>query len=38
MDPRPYTYEYRKPRNSNPTLYILFYPASPKICMKVSII
>ena len=22
VDPRPYTYEYRKPRYSNPTLYI----------------
>jgi hypothetical protein len=25
IDPRPYTYEYRKPRVNNPTLYLLFY-------------
>lgn len=23
IDPRPYTYEYRKPRPNNPTLYFL---------------
>lgn len=23
IDPRPYTYEYRKPRLNNPTLYFL---------------
>ncbi len=31
VDPRPYTYEYRKPRYSNPTLYILTDSANPII-------
>ena len=30
VDPRPYTYEYRKPRYSNPTLYLLLNLANPK--------
>lgn len=29
MDPRPYNYEYRKPRLSNPTLYTHTYPVNP---------
>ena len=36
VDPRPYTYEYRKPRLSNPTLYVFFYTAVPPTCTIVS--
>lgn len=36
LDPRPYTYEYRKPRYSNPTLYFPFHLANPKIYTTVS--
>lgn len=36
VDPRPYTYEYRKPRYSNPTLYPLFHSANPETFMTVS--
>ncbi len=35
MDPRPYNYEYRRPRLSNPTLYFFPYPANPSISTKV---
>lgn len=38
MDPRPYHFEYRKPRFSNPTQYFLFYLVIPIIYIKVSII
>lgn len=30
MDPRPYHFDYRRPRMSNPTLYTLLHAASPK--------
>lgn len=33
VDPRPYTYEYRKPRYSNPTLYTLIHLANHSISM-----
>jgi hypothetical protein len=36
VDPRPYTYEYRKPRYSNPTLYFPFHLANPKTYTTVS--
>jgi len=35
VDPRPYTYEFRKPRYSNPTLYLLPYQVNLAISMKV---
>lgn len=38
MDPRPYHYEYRKPRFSNPTLYILIYAVNQVICTRASTI
>ena len=38
VDPRPYTYEYRKPRYSNPTLYSYIDSASHAISLRVSII
>jgi len=28
MDPRPYHFEFRKPRFANPTLYLFFYHLS----------
>lgn len=37
IDPRPYTYEYRKPRYSNPTLYTNNHSASLAISTKVYI-
>ncbi len=33
VDPRPYTYEYRKPRYSNPTLYVFYELANLVISM-----
>lgn len=36
MDPRPYHFEYRRPRLSNPTLYVSFHLASPRISTRVS--
>lgn len=38
VDPRPYTYEYRKPRFSNPTLYLPIHSANPAIFMAASTI
>ena len=38
MDPRPYNYEYRKPRFSNPTLYTFSNLANLAISTKVSTI
>lgn len=35
VDPRPYTYEFRKPRYSNPTLYVTFNTANLAIYTKV---
>ncbi len=34
IDPRPYTYEYRKPRYSNPTLYSSKQLANPATSTK----
>ena len=34
MDPRPYHFDYRKPRLSNPTLYQLHNQASHRISMR----
>lgn len=36
IDPKPYTYEYRKPRYSNPTLYQFTHLASLVISTKAS--
>ena len=38
VDPRPYTYEYRKGRYGNPTLYIYFDSANQETSTKVCII
>jgi len=38
VDPRPYTYEYRKPRFSNPTLYIYRHSANRETFMEVCTI
>lgn len=35
VDPRPYTYEFRKPRYSNPTLYFQPYQVNLAISTKV---
>jgi len=35
VDPRPYTYEFRKPRYSNPTLYLNINTANLAISTKV---
>lgn len=35
VDPRPFTYEYRKPRFLNPTLYPCIHSANPAISTKV---
>lgn len=37
VDPRPYTYEYRKPRYTNPTLYFPLQSASHATSTTVSI-
>lgn len=38
LDPRPYTYEFRKPRYSNPTLYLSFHSVNQGTSTKVSTI
>lgn len=35
IDPRPYTYEFRKPRYGNPTLYFFIHSANQGTSMKV---
>ena len=35
IDPRPYTYEFRKPRYGNPTLYFFIHSANQETSMKV---
>lgn len=37
MDPRPYHFDYRRPRLSNPTLYLIFNPVNLLIFTTASI-